>query len=188
MLVFSVTVCVCEEKRQTDAFIHNKWKSLYRPGKHFPEMFSHKWLTSSHIAHICGSACVCEFFPSVNAIKDSHRAGWIWKCCSHLKQRRSTVMLSKIYLYWYSMSIWKGFTFLSLLSDNELTHEVLQWSVAHTPLTLVRSINLDAVALNTHTIQALFYMCVFTYLYISFATNLKLYAPTQCFVSFPPGV
>ena len=126
---------------------------------------------------------VCEFFPSANAIKDSHRAGWIWKCCSYLKQRRSTVMLPKIYLNWYSMSIWKDFTFLSLLSDNESTHEVLQWPVAHAPLTLVRSINLDAAVLNTHYRSLVLYVYLYIYLYI-FCYKFKIVWPHSVFCQF----
>lgn len=62
-------LCVCEGE-QTDVFIHNKCRSLYRPGEHLPEMFPQvSGLTSSH------TACICELFPSVNAIK---ACAWVY--------------------------------------------------------------------------------------------------------------
>lgn len=44
-------LCVCEGE-QTDVFIHNKCRSLYRPGEHLPEMFPQvSGLLTDIIAH-----------------------------------------------------------------------------------------------------------------------------------------
>lgn len=56
---FFLLLCVCERKRQTDAFIHNKCRSLYRP-------------CSPYITYFCVCAGVHVWlFLSVNAIKAS---------------------------------------------------------------------------------------------------------------------